>query len=112
MTQLLNTLWNDDVAAVLSAEVVLILSIAVLAVLVGLSEVAVAVNTELNDISNAIGALDQTYFLPGFNASIDGEKQKAQVFGTVFTDDGDDCDNNDSCDLVVPTPPAQNETTN
>ena len=50
---MLNQLWNDEAGFVISAELVLVLTIAVLAMIVGLSEVAVAVNTELNDISNA-----------------------------------------------------------
>ena len=53
---MLNQLWNDEAGFVISAELVLVLTIAVLAMIVGLSEVAVAVNTELNDISNAIRA--------------------------------------------------------
>ena len=56
---MLNQLWNDEAGFVISAELVLVLTIAVLAMIVGLSEVAVAVNTELNDISNAIGSLNQ-----------------------------------------------------
>ena len=46
---------------IISAELVLVLTIAVLAMVVGLSEVAVAVNNELNDISNAVGSLNQSF---------------------------------------------------
>ena len=43
-------LFSDESGAVISAELALVLTILVLGVIVGLSEVAVAVNTELNDI--------------------------------------------------------------
>ena len=65
---MLRQLLNDESGVIISAELVLVLTIAVLAMVVGLSEVAVAVNTELNDISNAIGSLDQTIGFTGFVA--------------------------------------------
>jgi hypothetical protein len=70
--------------------------------------VAVAVNTELNDISNAIGALDQSYFFTQFvgTDNLSGAKNKSNVAGSRF-DDGhhpDDCDQNSSCDLVCGAP--------
>jgi Flp pilus assembly pilin Flp len=103
---MLRNLWQDDSGAVISAELVLVLTILVIGVIVGLSEVAVAVNTELNDISNAIGALDQSYFYGGFHGRDGGigGKRKSSVSGSRFTDDHDDCDRNDSCDLVCGPP--------
>jgi hypothetical protein len=92
-------LWNDDSGAVVSAELVLVLTITVLGIVVGLSEVAVAVNTELNDLSNAFGALDQSYFFTGFKAT-DNWKTKSSVAGSMFRDAHDDCDLNTTCDLV------------
>lgn len=97
-----NQLWTDETGVVISAELVLVLTVTVLAMIVGLSEVAVAVNTELNDISNAIGALDQSYFYTGFVAS-DGWKSKSGVAGSRFQDKTDDCDKNLSCELVCGT---------
>ena len=38
---------NDEAGVIISAELVLVLTIGVLAMIVGLSEVAVAINTEL-----------------------------------------------------------------
>lgn len=92
-------LWRDDAGVILSAELVLVLTIVVLAMVVGLSEVAVAVNTELNDLSNAIGALDQSYFYTGFKAQ-DFWKSKSAVAGSAFRDAKDDCDINNTCELV------------
>ena len=99
---ILNQLWRDEHGFVISAELVLILTVALLATIVGLSEIAVAVNTELNDISNAIGALNQSYAYTGFD-SIDpiSEKEKSYYSGSRFEDAVDDCDLNTTCDLVT-----------
>lgn len=103
---MLRKLFNDESGAVISAELVLVLTILVIGVIVGLSEVAVAVNTELNDISNAIGALDQSFAFTGFKADgALGLKLKSIVAGSRFTDAHDDCDKNQTCDLVC-GPPA------
>ena len=96
---MLKTIWIDESGIIISAELVLVLTIAVLATVVGLSEVAVAVNTELNDVSNAFGALNQSYHYCGFQASSHG-KQKSGFAGSCFSDAYDDCDLNTSCDLV------------
>ncbi len=93
-------LFNDESGVIISAELALVLTIAVLAMVVGLSEVAVAVNTELNDISNAIGALDQSYSFTGFSSTKSVGNLKNSVGGSKFADGTDDCDTNTTCDLV------------
>lgn len=105
---MLRKLFNDECGAVISAELVLVLTILVIGVIVGLSEVAVAVNTELNDISNAIGALDQSYFFTGFKKNGDSVSAKVTsgTAGSRFTDAHDDCDKNVTCDLVCGPPPV------
>jgi len=100
---MLRKLYNDESGAVISAELVLVLTILVIGVIVGLSEVAVAVNTELNDISNAIGAISQSYFYTGFRGT--GVKSKSETAGSRWTDFHDACDQNSDCDLVC-GPPA------
>ncbi len=94
-------LLKDESGVIISAELALVLTIAVLAMVVGLSEVAVAVNTELNDISNAIGALNQSYVFTGFKGDIG--KNKSATAGSRFSDKADDCDINTTCDLVCGT---------
>lgn len=95
-------LVNDESGVIISAELVLVLTIAVLAIVVGLSEVAVAVNTELNDISNAIGALDQTIGYTGFvGSSGPAGKSKSFYNGATWLDAIDDCDTNTTCDIVA-----------
>ncbi len=97
---MLKKLWKDEAGVIISAELVLVLTIAVLAMIVGLSEVAVAVNTELNDISNAFGRMDQSYGYTGFKAAGGVLKSTSAVNGAVFADKPDDGDVNTSCDLV------------
>ena len=100
---MLNKLFRDESGVIISAELALVLTIAVLAMVVGLSEVAVAVNTELNDISNAIGALDQSYSFTGFSSTKSSSNGKNAVAGSKFADATDDCDSNTTCDLVCGT---------
>lgn len=102
---MMRALWNEESGFVISAELVLVLTITVLAMIVGLSEVTVSVNTELNDVSNAIGALNQSYAYTGFSGSsfCDG-KAKSIVAGSRWNDAIDDCDLNTTCDLVTGVP--------
>ena len=96
---MLKALLNDEAGFIVSAELVLVLTIGVLAMVVGLSEVSVAVNTELNDISNAIGSLNQSIGYTGF-ASNDS-KYKNFAMGASWHDSTDDCDVNTTCQLVI-----------
>lgn len=96
---MLKILLNDETGFIVSAELVLVLTIAVLSMVVGLSEVAIAVNTELNDLSNAFGALNQSYAYCGFEAC-SAQKMKSFFGGSSYMDTIDDCDVNSSCDLV------------
>lgn len=105
---MLQNLWIDDCGAIISAELCLVLTICVLSLVVGLSEVAVAVNTELNDVSNAIGHLNQSYGFTGFHAFKDTVNiPKSFSSGSTWIDSDDDCDCNASCDLVCGIPPFE-----
>lgn len=91
MTNLINALINDESGFIISAELVLVSTIAVLAMVVGLSEVALNVNNELEDVGSAFGALNQTYAIKG----VKGHQGSAS--GTEFRDNSDHCDN--TCDV-------------
>ncbi len=105
---MLMNLLNDESGVIISAELTLVLTIGVLAMIVGLSEVAVAVNTELNDVSNAIGSLSQSYCYTGFYSSSNG-KMKSHVGGSAFSDRVDDCDTNTTCEIVAGASPYSME---
>ncbi len=102
---MLRNLIDDESGVIISAELILVLTIAVLAMVVGLTEVTVAINTELNDLSNAFGRLDQSFGVTAFSGH-GGQECKFKSFtnGTIWHDTVDDCDVNSTCDLVVGPP--------
>lgn len=96
--------WKEEAGVVLSAELVLVATILGIGVIVGLSELRSAVVEELNDISDSIGSLNQSYFFTGFGSSnavglgfpFFGQAPfvKAATPGSSFVDVADQCDNN------------------
>ena len=93
---------------VVSAELVLVATIVVLGVIVGLSEVQHAVNAELNDVGDAIGSLNQSYYYSGFSKRDRwiGWGLHAFTNGSFFTDVTDVCDYN-QCDIACDSPVAE-----
>ena len=57
--QIFTQLLNDDAGFIVSAELILVSTIAVLALVVGLSEVSFGVNQELEDLGAALGSINQ-----------------------------------------------------
>jgi hypothetical protein len=96
MMPLVLSLWNDEAAFVVSAELILIATITVLALVVGLSEVAYGVNEELEDVGAAFGAVNQTYAYSGARG------HKGYVVGSTFGDLPDLCDG--QFDIVCTSP--------
>ncbi len=103
---MLNQLWNDEAGFIISAELILVATIMVIGLIVGMSEVQHAIVSELNDVADAIGCLNQSYAFTGFLKS----KQQsggisAFTAGSAKIDRLDECDRND-CDLdcLPPTP--------
>ena len=62
MIHSLKALYNDENGFIVSGELVLISTIAVLGLIVGLSEVAGNINNELEDIGSAFGSISDTTF--------------------------------------------------
>ena len=87
MTNLINNLWNDENGFVVSAELVLITTIAVLGLVVGLTEVSHSINNELEDVASAFGSLNQSYKANGLKSCRKGYKS-----GSRFSDEADLCD--------------------
>ncbi len=85
-------LFNDEAGFIVSAELVLVLTIAVLGMVVGLASVKDAVTNELNDLADAFGVIDQTYTVRGLTATSGTNKAHAQAAGFGFNDRQDDCD--------------------
>ena len=91
MTTLFTALIHDEAGFIVSAELVLVSSIAVLGMIVGLSEVALNIDNELEDVGSAFGAINQTYCVKGTQG------HQASASGTEFRDNIDWCDN--TCDV-------------
>jgi len=83
---MLKKLWMDEGGALVSAEIALVATILVIGVVVGLSAVQDAVNTELADVGAAIANLDQTYSTGG------AQGHHALVAASGFEDAPDSCD--------------------
>jgi hypothetical protein len=94
MTRVASALLHDEAGFIVSAELVLISTITVIGLVVGLSEVAIGVNNELEDVGSAFGALNQSYSFAGACG------HKGSMTGTCFEDQKDFCDgqNDITCD--------------
>lgn len=97
MSTLLKRIWNDEGGFIVSAELVLISTMAVLAMVVGLSEVSVAVNRELGDVSSAFGVVNQGFRYQGLTGN-DGVSN-----GGSYGDGSDLCDTGNGITSVAPT---------
>lgn len=101
---MLQQLWNDEAGFIISAELVLVATLLVIGMIVGLSEIQHAVVQELNDVGDAIGCVNQSFFYTGFSAEkSDSNQIKSSTNGSFFSDEFDDCDKN-QCALVCDTP--------
>lgn len=65
MKMLAAKLWNDEHGFLVSAEMVLVSTVLTLGMVVGLSEVSMAVNNELCDVADAFGSVNQSYRYDG-----------------------------------------------
>jgi Flp pilus assembly pilin Flp len=83
---MLKKLWNDESGFIVSAELVLIATIAVIGLIVGLSTVRDAVTSELADVAQAINDIDQSY------SQVGKVGHSASVAGSQFLDGADFCD--------------------
>ncbi len=86
MNALFTNLINDEAGFIVSAELVIVATVAVLAMIVGLSEVGMNVNAELEDVGSAIGSLNQSFCVQGSCG------HRAHIGGSHFKDCVDYCD--------------------
>ncbi len=79
-------LWSEESGAIVSAEIMLVMTILVLGVIVGLKSVRDSVVTELADVAQAIANVDQSYFYSATSG------HHAFTAGAFFNDLPDFCD--------------------
>jgi hypothetical protein len=86
MKLVLARLWTEEVGAIVSAEIMLIGTILVLGMIVGLKSVRDSVVTELADVAQGMGNVNQTFSFSGTSghATFGG--------GGKFGDNTDFCD--------------------
>ena len=99
-------LWNDECGAVVSAELVMVMTILGLGMIVGLKSLQAGVGTELGDVAKAIGQVDQTFTYPGIQAC---EPAMAGVAGSAFSDLQDGCVDTAANPVTVTAPAAGGE---
>jgi Flp pilus assembly pilin Flp len=105
---------NDESGFVISAELVLVATLLVIGLVVGMAEVQSAVVQELNDVGEAIGHVNQTYYYTGFRAYKSffgggwgfGGGLKSYTAGSAFVDGIDNCDLNE-CALACAAPVSE-----
>lgn len=86
MTSLATQLMNDEAGFIVSAELMLIATVGVLSMVVGLSEVALNINNELEDVGSAFGSINQSFMSRGSRGH--GGRNE----GGSFKDNSDSCD--------------------
>lgn len=86
MRHLIAQFAQDDAGFLVSAELILVSTIAVLSLIVGLKEVSTAINYELEDVACAFGSINQSFGYHGLSGC------KGKVVGSKYGDMIDECD--------------------
>jgi hypothetical protein len=86
-----NELIENESGLILSAELVLVLTIAVLGLVTGLSCVQQAVVSELQDLALAFSGLNQSYSTPSYRGCCKGWGRTSWSAGSGFIDVYDGC---------------------
>ncbi len=82
----LQALWNDESGAIVSTEIVLVITILGIGMVVGLAAVRNSVTTELADVAQAVANVNQSYSYSG------QQGHAAQTAGSQWQDTADFCD--------------------
>jgi len=95
---MLKQLFHDEAGFIVSAELVLIFTLAFCGVAVGMSVVRDALVQELGDVAESIGALNQSYAWRDIVApdAANPNDPHGTCSGSGFEDQKDDCD----CDSI------------
>lgn len=83
---------NDENGFVVSAELMLVITLVFCAASVGWGAVKDSLANELNDVSHAIGSVSQSYNVTGFEKDKRVGKPHAECSGFGYNDKADDCD--------------------
>lgn len=89
MNSIAKRLWNDDAGFIISIELILIATIAVIGLIAGFASVRDAVVSELSDVAGAVQDLNQCYSFFGVVG------HAASTCGSEYIDALDFCDSVD-----------------
>ena len=84
--RMLQRLWQEEAGWGYTTEVIISLTMVICALVVGYQALRIAIVSEMADIAEAIGALDQSYSFSGFTG------HSAACAGSNFDDLQDFCD--------------------
>lgn len=91
MTAILRSLMRDEAGLILSAELVIILTVAVLGMIVGLVNLQTAILGEFTDLGLAFQSLNQSYYTPSYRGCWKWWGPTSWVAGSRFYDYYDGC---------------------
>jgi hypothetical protein len=89
---MLRTLFNDENGIVISAELVVVFTLIFCASVVGFAVIRDSLVQEMHDVSEAIGAVSQSYNVTGLRKARSNGNYHARCSGFGFNDRSDDCD--------------------
>ncbi|MBS0211522.1 MAG: hypothetical protein JSS27_21480 [Planctomycetes bacterium] len=86
--RVMRRLWNEEIGAVVSAEIMLVATTLVIGVIVGLKSVRDSVVSELADVAQAMTVANQSFFTQGWNSSTWGNGMNNGWNGGAFGSNG------------------------
>jgi hypothetical protein len=89
---MLRTLFNDETGFVVSAEILVIFTLIFCAAVVGFAVIRDSLVHEMHDVSEAIGAVSQSYNVTGLRKARSNGDYHARCSGFGFNDRADNCD--------------------
>lgn len=78
---MLRRFWKDDGGAIMSTELVILVTVVGLGIVAGATQLRNSVNNELNDVSSALRGINQSYYVPPIQS-----RCGSYVSGSYFTD--------------------------
>lgn len=89
---MLNAFLRDEYGFLISSEMLIIATLMICGVVVGFVSIRDSVVLELHDVSEAIGAVSQSYNIPGLQKRRSDGGFHGRCSGSGFNDDADFCD--------------------
>ncbi len=88
---MLRTLFNDESGFIISGEVTIVMTLLICGTIVGIGAIRDSLVFELHDVSEAIGAVSQSYNYNGIQKNRDGGTH-GRCSGAGYNDNSDICD--------------------